>query len=417
MARQIDRLSARRVDSISEPGRYGDGGGLWLQVSRWGTKAWLFRYRRGDNEHALGLGPVCDVSLKAARTKAREFRAMLREHRDPLTERRKQQQESRLQTAGTLTFSEAAKAYVGAVSKQWRNEKHRAQWSSTIDTYAGPVIGDLAIADVDTAQVLRVLEPIWETKTETASRLRGRIEHVLDWATVRGLRTGDNPARWRGHMDKLLPSPRKVAHVTHHPALPYIELPAFMQALRELTGIAPRALEFTILTAARTGEALGAQWDEIDKAAGIWVVPAERMKARREHVVPLSTAAILALDAVRGLHQALVFPGMRRDRPLSNMAMLGVLKRMGHGELTVHGFRSSFRDWGAETTAYPRDVLEMALAHTIKDKAEAAYRRGALIEKRRRLMEEWARYCATPPSSAKVTALRGDRDADAQATR
>ncbi|MFN3536954.1 MAG: tyrosine-type recombinase/integrase, partial [Brevundimonas sp.] len=271
-----------------------------------------------------------------------------------------------------------------------KNAKHAAQWEATLAAYAEPVFGDFAVAAVDTALVLKAIEPIWTTKPETASRLRGRIETILDWATVRGFREGQNPARWRGHLDKLLPSKAKVRAVTHHAALPYSELPSFMKALAEQSGVGARALEFAILTAGRTGEVIGARWDELDLASSTWVIPKARMKAGREHRVALNAGALRVLDAMKPLRTSeYVFPGGRADRPLSNMALLATLKRMKRPDLTAHGFRSTFRDWAAEKTDYPGEVVEMALAHTVANKVEAAYRRGDLLEKRKGLMDDW----------------------------
>lgn len=288
----------------------------------------------------------------------------------------------------------------------WSNPKHVAQWRSTLTKLAGPVIGHLPVDQVDTPLILRCLEPIWTTKTETANRLRGRIESVLDWSAVRGYRKGDNPARWRGHLDKLLPRPARVVTIKHHAALPFIEVGRFMQQLLKDTGVASRALEFLILTAARTNEVILAQWSEIDLAGKVWVVPAEHMKAKRKHRVPMSAAAVANLEAVKGLDNTFVFPGHKRDSHLSNAAMLQVLKRLGRAGITVHGFRSTFRGWCAESTNYPADVAEMALAHVLRDKTEAAYRRGDLFEKRARLMTDWARFCSKPKVPAAVIPIR-----------
>jgi integrase len=303
-----------------------------------------------------------------------------------------------------MTFKQCATAYIDAHRLGWKNEKHAAQWASTLEAYANPIFGDLPVQAIDTGLVMKALEPIWRTKTETASRLRGRIEAVLDWATVREFRRGDNPARRRGHLDKLLPQRAKVQKVRHHPALPYAEIGAFMASLRSQEGCAARALEFLILTAGRTGEVIGALWSEIDLAEGVWIVPASRMKAGKEHRVPLSAPAIkvireqqAAAELVEGRLNGFVFPGGRPGKGLSNMALLKLLERMKRDDLTAHGFRSTFRDWAAEQTHFPRDVAEMALAHTISDKVEAAYRRGDLFEKRRLLMEAWATYCGTVP--------------------
>jgi integrase len=309
---------------------------------------------------------------------------------DPIAQRDVERQQQRLEAARAQTFDQCAAAYIAAHRAGWKNVKHAEQWENTLAAYASPAFGALPVADIDTAAVMRALGPIWNTKTETASRVRGRIEKVLDWATVQGFRTGENPARWRGHLDKLLPKRSKVQKVQHHPALPYAEAPAFMAKLRAQEGIAARALEFLILTATRTGEVIGARWDEFDLEAGSWTIPAERMKAGKEHEVPLSARA---LEIVQGLAKmrpgSYVFPGRRPRDPLSNMALLALLKRMGRSDLTAHGFRSTFSDWAHETTNFPSEVIEMALAHTIRNKVEAAYRRGNLREKRRELMDAW----------------------------
>jgi integrase len=305
-----------------------------------------------------------------------------------------------------LTFAECAELYIEAQAPGWSNPKHIEQWRSTLKNLAGPIIGHLPVDQIDTALVMRCLELIWATKTETANRLRGRMEAVLDWATVRGYRNGDNPARWRGHLDKLLPRPSQVVRVKHHAALPFTEIGQFMQQLREDTGVASRALELVILTACRTNEVIKAQWSEFDLRQNTWAIPAERMKSKRRHRVPLSAAAIQVLEATKGLDKTYVFPGHKRNSHLSNAAMLQVLKRLERTGITVHGFRSTFRDWCAESTNYPAHVAEMALAHTLRDKTEAAYRRGDLLEKRARLMADWARYCSKPAEPAAVVAIR-----------
>jgi integrase len=311
-----------------------------------------------------------------------------------------------LEAAKGMTFRACAERYIEAHKAGWRNPKHALQWMSTLASYAYPVFGDLPVKAIDVGLVMKAVEPIWATKTETASRLRGRIESVLDWAAARGYRHGDNPARWRGHLDKLLPKRAKMQRVQHHPALAYDEVGAFMDALRSQGGIAARALAFCILTATRTSETLNARWDEIDLAAKLWVIPAGRIKAGKEHRVPLSAPALAILRQLAETRSGeFVFPGGKGGKPLSNMALLALLKRMERSDLTVHGFRSAFRDWAAERTHYPREVAEMALAHAIGDKVEAAYRQGDLFEKRRRLMEEWARFCASPRHSRDVVPI------------
>lgn len=409
-----ETITALFVRQIKRPGRYCDGGNLYLQVRRSTSKkspdsvnkSWAFRYVRDDKQTWMGLGPYPDVSLAEARELATAARKQLLKGIDPLTDKRVRQREARAARSDMLSFAECAEKYIDAQAPGWSNPKHIDQWRNTLKNVAGPVFGHLPVDQVDTALVMRCIEPLWTTKTETASRLRGRIESVLDWAAVRGYRGGDNPARWRGHLDKLLPRPSLVARVKHHAALPYTEVGKFMQQLRADSGVASRALEFTILTAARTNEVLQAEWSEFDLDLKTWFVPAERMKSKREHRVPLSDAAVAAINGVRRRSERYVFPGHKRGSHLSSVAMLQVLKRLGRKDITVHGFRSTFRDWCAECTNYPSDVAEMALAHVLRDKTEAAYRRGDLLEKRARLMLEWARYCSKPAKPAKVIAIR-----------
>lgn len=405
MARAHDRLSARRVATLTKPGLYSDGANLYLQIGPTGTKSWLFRFELAGKRHDMGLGSAGTFTLAEARERAKQARQLLADGINPLEHRRAAVAARRAQVV--LTFDDCAARYIASHESGWRNPKHAGQWRSTLATYASPVIGSMSVAEIETAHVMRILEPIWSTKAETASRLRGRVEAVLDWAKVQGYRDGESPARWRGHLDKLLPARAKVARVQHHPALPWREVSQFMQELRTMPGTAARALEFIILTAARTGEAIGATWQEIDLDRRIWTVPAERMKAAREHVVPLSDAAVEVLQAQAAEHgaQGFIFPG--KAGPLSNMACLQLLKRMGRADLTVHGFRSTFRDWAGEATAHPREVIEHALAHQLKDKAEAAYQRGDLLERRRILMADWAAWCDQPAASADVVPLRG----------
>lgn len=391
----MGKLSARFIATETKPGRYGDGDGLYLNVDPGGAKSWIFRYQRNGRATHMGLGALRILPLADARIKALALRRTLLDGCDPMMERRAEKLAKLRNAATAVTFADAARHYITAHKIAWRNEKHRAQWKSTLATYAEPIFGDLPIADVDTGLVLKALEPIWSEKPETASRLRGRIESILDWAKVRGYREGENPARWRGHLDKILPARAKVRKVEHHAALPYGAIPGFMTKVRAQQGIAARALEFTILTAARTGEALGARWSEIDLAARIWTIPSERMKSARPHRVPLSNEAVAAIESLRVVCEGgIVFPGARSGRPMSNTAMLMTLRRMGRGDLTTHGFRSSFRDWAAEKTACSNEVVEMALAHAVGDKVEAAYRRGDLFDKRRRLMDAWGEFCA-----------------------
>jgi integrase len=354
----------------------------------------------------MGLGPLHTVSLKEAREAATECRKLRLRGIDPIEARKAERIKALLEAAQSMTFRQCAEAYIAAHKGSWSNEKHAARWPSTLKAYVYPVLGDLPVQSIDVGLVMKVLEPIWHAKPETAARVRGRIEIVLDWATARGYRQGDNPARWRGHLDKLLPQRAKVRKVRHHPALPFGEMGAFMARLREQGGMSALALEFLILTAARTGEVQLAKWGEFDLDAGVWTVPADRMKANKEHRVPLSGPA---LDLLKGLYQhrrgEYVFPRAKPNKPLSNMALLKLLERMGRADLTVHGFRSTFRDWAAERTHFPREVAEQALAHSLPDKVEAAYRRGDLFHKRRKLMEAWAAFCGTAATGGTVVEL------------
>jgi integrase len=336
------------------------------------------------------------VTLALAREKAAEARGHKFEDKDPLAVRDEARAARRLAAAMAMTFRQCAEAYIAAHEKGWKNEKHAAQWPSTLNAYAYPVFGDLPVASIDTALVMKAVEPIWSSKSETASRLRGRVEMVLDWAKVRGFRKGENPARWRGHLDKLLPRKSTVAEVEHHAALPFGQIAEFMIALRAPKGAAARGLEFAILTSARTNEILGAQWREIDFSTRTWIVPADRMKSKKEHRVPLSERALEILRSIKPetpKPEAPIFPSAQTGGRLSNMAFLMLLRRMGRGDLTAHGFRSTFRDWCAEATSFPSEVAEMALAHAVGNKVEAAYRRGDLFERRRALAEAWAAFC------------------------
>lgn len=409
MPRKARELSALEVSRLSEPGLHFVGGvaGLGLQIQPSGARSWVLRMSVVGKRREMGLGGFPDVTLADARRRAREEREKADKGLDPIAERKAAANLLRVQAAKAFTFKAAALAYIEAHEPSWRNAKHADQWRNTLaSTY--PVIGALQVRDVALPHVLAVLQPIWKTKTETASRLRGRIESVLDWATARGYREGLNPARWKGHLDHLLPSPRRIMKAGHHEALPVGEMGAFMQRLRAQHGMGARALEFVILTAARSGEVRGAQWKEIDLDAAVWTVPAERMKAGKEHRVPLSDAAVSLLKALpreAGTH--FVFPAPRGGQ-LSDMALVAVTRRM---EVTAvpHGFRSTFRDWCSERTNYSREVAEMALAHTIGNAVEAAYRRGDLFEKRRLMMADWAQFCAQPEGKAAVIPIKRTR--------
>jgi integrase len=397
----VSKLNSAKLRTLTQPGVHGDGGGLYLQVRDVDHRSWIYRYTLYGKAHWMGLGSFADVSLAEAREAAAVARKQVRKGVDPISARKSEAATKRA-AAALHTFGEVSKAYIAAHQGSWRNEKHKQQWRNTLATYAEPILGKMPVATVDVGAVTIVLEPIWREKPETASRLRGRIESVLDFATARGWRTGENPARWRGHLENLMPSRAKIAAVEHHAALRWQEIGGFMADLTKQDGASALALRFLILTASRTGEAIGAKWSEIDLAEQVWTLPAVRMKANREHRIPLSDAALAVLAEAAKLRpdktsvDAPVFPGAKAGRSLSNMALLMLLRRMGRGDLTAHGFRSTFRDWAAEVTHYPRDVAEQALAHSLPDKVEAAYRRGDLIEKRRLMMQDWATFCARP---------------------
>jgi integrase len=395
LARSIGKLSAVATEKRNKIGRHSDGGGLYINVSLAGTKSWVFMWTKQGKRREMGLGAYPAVSLKLARDKAARCRSLVAEGIDPITERNREQEK---------TFAECVDLYIEAMEPNWRNEKHRYQWRQTLTSYCVP-IRPKPVASITTQDVLEVLKPIWATKGETASRLRGRIELVLDFAKAKGWRDGDNPARWRGHLKNILPQRKKLSR-GHLAAMDYREVRTFVGRLRRSEAMAARALEFTILTAGRTSEVLKATWPEIDLKQKIWTVPRERMKAGEEHTVPLSEAAVKIL---RRLHRTrisdYVFPGQRPDKPLSSMAMEMLLRRMKVKNATVHGFRSSFRDWCGDETLFPRELAEAALAHKVGDAVERAYRRSKAIEKRRKLMEAWASYCE-PRKTAKVLPLK-----------
>jgi integrase len=391
----MGKLTARKVET-AKPGKYGDGDGLQLAVASAGARKWVLRFLWEGRAREMGLGSYPEVGLAEAREKALAARKLARNGVDPIANRK--------QDKRVPTFGELADEVVAEQSKSFRNAKHRAQWKMTLETYAKP-LRTMAIDEIGVEDVLAVLKPIWATKAETASRVRGRIERVLNAAKAKGLRSGENPAAWRGHLENLLPKRQKLAR-RHHAAMPYADVPAFVARLRGRDAVAAMVLEFTILTAARSGEALGAQWTEIDLAAKVWAIPPERMKAAREHRVPLSKRALAILKKAEAVKTSkLIFPGQRAGRPLSVMAMDMVLRRMGES-VTVHGFRSSFRDWAGNETHFPRELAEHALAHVMGDKAEQAYRRSDALEKRRALMDAWAAYCEPKATDEKVTPLR-----------
>lgn len=398
MARKAKELSALAVGRLTIPGNHAIGGvaGLYLYVNDAGARSWVLRTMVGSKRRHMGLGGFPDVTLAQAREKARKARDDISQGIDPIAQRSALVSALRTQQASEKTFAQATEGFLEAHGDSWKNPKHRAQWKSTLVTYAFPFMGKLLVRDVGQEHVLAALEPIWKTKNETASRLRGRIENVLDWATVRKYRAGENPARWKGHLDKLLATPSKVQKVKHHRALPIDAMAAFMTDLRQREGTAAKALEFTVLCAARSGEVRGAVWPEFDLDAGIWTVPAERMKASKEHRVPLPESAVRILRAQPHFKDnELVFPSAL-GRPLSDMSMTSVMRRM-EVDAVPHGFRSTFRDWARERTNYPRDLAEQALAHALDNKVEAAYRRGDALEKRRALMQAWDDFCDGVP--------------------
>ncbi len=414
MARHINKLTVFKVKNISKSGWHGDGGNLWLQVKDTGAKSWVFRYSLNGKAKVIGLGPIHTINLAEARDKARLMRQQLLEQIDPAAGRKA----AKLATTKRVTFDEVAKLFITSKKHEWTNDKHAAQWESTLTTYASPVFGKVDVSEVDTALVMKCLNPIWTEKTETASRVRQRLEAVLNYATTAGYRHGDNPARWKGHIENLLPKASRVTKVRNHPSLPWRQVPAFMQALSTMQGNAARALEFAILTGTRSGEVRGATLAEIDLVNKVWTIPAERMKAGREHQVPLTQAAIDALNkAIRFDGDALAFPGTKKASPLSDMSLSACIKRLNEkadprwtdeagADIVPHGFRSSFRMWAAEASNFPREVAEHALAHQLPDRVEAAYQRGSQLAKRVKLMVSWAKWCNTSPTADNVLEMR-----------
>jgi integrase len=406
MVRTAERLSARMVQTAtaipSKSRMLADGKGLYLRIGPTGSKSWIYRYQDDGKQHDLGLGPYPDISLAAARERATAQRRLRLDGQDPVATRRAGRDRAKLAVARAMTFRQCAEAYIAANRAGWREgSRSEHYWVATLEAYAYPVFGDLPVQMVDTALVTKAVEPLWANKVETASRVRGRIEKVLDWATVRGYRQGENPARWRGHLENLLPKKGKVASTKHHAALPYAEIGAFMVDLRRQEGVAARALDFAILTGARRGEVIGARWSEFNLAERIWTIPAARMKADAEHRVALSGAAVAIVEQM-SRDGDLVFPSLKDGKPL-----LAVLARMKRVDLTMHGFRSTFADWAAEQTAFSTEVVELALAHKVGSKVEQAYRRTDQFQKRRQLADAWARYCSGPKADAgKVVAIR-----------
>jgi integrase len=404
MVRALHRLSNLKVERAKRPGMYADGGSLYLRVAEGGSKQWIFRYTVNGRNRDMGLGPVHTLTLAEARERATEARKLRLDGIDPIANKRARVAALRAADAKAKTFADCVKGFIEDNESSWTSVKHRRQWETSLIKYTYPILGSLPVAAIDTPLVLRVLKPIWDAKRETASRLRGRLENVLGWATVHHYRSGDNPARWNGLLEHALPA---VVKGDHHAALPYTQVASFMQALRKDTGIVARALEFITLTAVRLGEATGATWDEIDLEAKTWTIPASRMKADQEHRVPLSDAAISVLKTVREIRQSdYVFAGFKPGRPIGGDALRELIKKLAGADVTVHGLRSTFRDWAAEQTNVQREVAEVALAHAIPDAVEAAYRRGDLFDKRRKLMGAWAAYCAKVETDAgKVVAL------------
>lgn len=406
--KRVPPLTHGKVQLSTRPGRYADGGGLYLWIKPDGRKTWTFRWRdrvTGQLREA-GLGSWSNerVTLKQARERADRYRDMVWNGLDPIAEKQNRLAEAREAHANRVSFAVCTQRYIDAHKAAWRNDKHTAQWSSTLNTYAADLM-DMPVADITDAQVIRCLEPIWTDKTETATRVRQRIESVLDWATARKYRAGLNPARWKGHLDKLLPKPQRLKNIQHRPALAYAELPGFMAELRKVDTMAAKALQLQILTATRPGETVGAQWSEFDLAGKVWTVPAERMKAHKEHTIPLSGRAVEILQSLPRVNDY-VFPGASLKKPMTTAAGMNLLKEI-HPGITQHGFRSTFRDWAADQTAYPREVIEHALAHQLKDKAEAAYFRSDMMAKRAKLMQAWADYSATKPGqTASVSGIR-----------
>jgi integrase len=408
MAKTVKRLKDMQIRRLSKPGSYPDGEGLYLQVRTSGAKDWFYRYEVDGKGRKRGLGSYPTISLEQARDDALECRQLRQQGIDPVDYAKAQRQKEALDEAKSFTFKECALAYINSHQQGWKNRKHESQWRNTLDTYAYPTIGDIGVQDIDIGLVLDVLEPIWYEKTETASRVRQRIENILDWATVKQYRSGDNPALWRGRLDKLLPKRVKVQKPIHFPAMDYRDLPGYFQALRKRDSVATRALAFTILTAARNGEARAVTSDELDLKGKVWTIPDNRMKADREHRVPLSAEALKIIKEMEPFKRHtdhFIFPGQAHAKPISEASLLKIVKQQDK-TLTVHGFRSTFRDWCAEQTSFPREVAEAALAHSIRDKTEAAYQRGDLFEKRRQLMDQWMQYCLKGKGKAKVVPIR-----------
>jgi integrase len=404
MARTLNRLSALKVEKAKHPGMYADGGSLYLRVAEGGSRQWIYRYVTNGRPRDMGIGPVHVLTLAEAREKAREASRLRLEGVDPIAHKHAQRAAAAVAAASAMTFRQCAEGFIKDNEASWGNPKHRLEWQRSLAKYAFPVLGNLPVASVDTPLVLRIIKPLWQRVPETASRVRGRIENVLGWATVHHYRAGDNPARWQGLLEHALPAVQKGEH---HAAMPYAEVPAFVARLRQETSVPAKCLEFVILTAARLGEALGATWDEVDLDNRIWTVPASRMKAGKEHRVPLSAAAIALLQELHAIRCSdYVFPGAHPGKAIGKNMPLRLLNELTGNGATVHGFRSSFRDWCAERSSFPREVAEAALAHAVPSQVEAAYRRTDFFDRRRRLMDSWSDFCAAPRATGMILPMR-----------
>jgi integrase len=403
----LHRLTALSIARAKTAGYVADGGGLYMQVTATGARSWIFRFQLDKRRREMGLGPFPEISLAVARNLAQDARTLVKAGKDPIAERDALRARRRLEDGRSVTWDKAVEQFLADHEPTWRNAKHRQQWRSSLQTYASPVLGKLSPGAIGTPEVIRVLQPIWAKWPATAGRLRGRIERIWDWCKVRGYAQGENPARWRGHLDKVFPARRKLRKVRHHPAVPIDSLPSVYQRLQSAEGVAALATRFTILTAARPSQTTGARWHEIDRQAALWTVPASRMKGGKEHRVPLSEEALSILDTMAEPRTGvLIFPGRRVGRPLSLDALAKALRIAGAGKATTHGTaRSTFKDWASERTTFANEVSEMALAHSIGDETEAAYRRGELLRKRAQLMEAWSRFLLTPPADGNVVPI------------
>ncbi|MCJ8276303.1 MAG: tyrosine-type recombinase/integrase [Bdellovibrionales bacterium] len=405
MARQSRKLTALEVSRIKRPGKHPLGESLYLQVTNAGTKSWLFRYSFNKRSRWMGLGTCKTITLAQARETVIDLKRELKKGLDPIIVRDQELRRRFLSESRTISFDKCAERYIEAHKSKWKSKKNLVQWENSLKNYASPIIGHLPVSEIDLTLVLSVLEPIWETKTETASRVRARIERILSWATVRGYREGNNPAIWKGYLDAILPNKSGLHKTKHFKAMPFQEIGEFMKELKEKDGVSYRALEFLVLTATRTNETLNAKWSEINFDNKTWTIPSSRMKSGQEHIVPLSRRALEILkDLERIQHNEFIFPGKKQSKPLSDMTLLMILRRE-QLDYTVHGFRSTFKDWASERTNFTREVSEMALAHTITNKVEAAYRRGKLLLKRRSLMKSWEEFCYSQSSENNIVEI------------